>query len=245
MTRFRDDAEPRPGGWGYWAWWAAVGLGVIGAAALMVAAGWYVLTLERFDPATVAAMARESGPVAPLVVVGLLVTAVVIGPIPTLPITVAAGALFGVGPAMFYTMAGGLLGAGAAFGIARLAGQPLVARFTRSHMALCPRCSDALLFWVVLGSRLIPVVSFALVSYAAGLTAMRFPAFLLATAIGMLPMTALYVSVGASLAIEPWWAAVGGVVAGALVLGLPRIVERYNPFGLRDLLERHRDGPAA
>lgn len=89
--------------------------------------------------------------------------------------------------------------------------------------------------------RLIPVVSFALVSYAAGLTAMSTRAFLLASAIGMTPMTAVYVTVGATLTVDPLWAGVGGALALLLVLGLPWLVERFDPFGIMQLLPHGDD----
>lgn len=115
-------------------------------------------------------------------------------------------------------------------------GQPLVHMLLRGHVAFCPDCSSRLLFWVVLGARLVPVISFAAVSYGAGLTAMRTLSFLVATVVGMIPMTALYVAVGAAVRIDPAVAAIGGIVAVVLILVLPRLVERYDPFGLRRLM---------
>ncbi len=47
--------------------------------------------------------------------------------------------------------------------------------------------------------RLLPFVSFDLVSYAAGLTSMSFGAFMLATGIGQLPATLIYSYVGGML----------------------------------------------
>ena len=44
----------------------------------------------------------------------------------------------------------------------------------------------------VLICRLLPFVSFDFVSYAAGLTSMSFPAFFIATGIGQLPATIVY-----------------------------------------------------
>ncbi|TVS17777.1 MAG: hypothetical protein EA417_05460 [Gammaproteobacteria bacterium] len=63
----------------------------------------------------------------------------------------------------------------------------------------------------------------------AGLTAMSARAFLLATAIGMVPMTALFVVAGMTLTIDPYWAALGGVLLVVLLLGIPRLIERVRP----------------
>ncbi len=51
----------------------------------------------------------------------------------------------------------------------------------------------------ILICRLLPFVSFDLVSYAAGLTSMSFGAFMLATGIGQLPATLIYSYVGGML----------------------------------------------
>lgn len=187
------------------------------------------------------ALAQQGGPAAPLIVIAALVVAVVIGPIPTVPISVASGVLFGPLAGFAYAMLGALVGAAISFWLARLAGRPLVERLFHGHIAFCARCSDRLLFWVVLACRLVPVISFAFVSYGAGLTAMTARAYLLATAIGMIPMTALYVVVGATLTIDPYWAAAGGLVAVALVLALPWLVERFDPLGLRQALAHGDD----
>ncbi len=205
-------------------------------------AGWGLYEAGHVTRAGLIELAQAQGALAPLLLIGAMVLAVIVGPIPTVPISVASGMLFGPIAGFGYAMLGALFGAGLSFWLARLAGQPLIERLAGRHVVFCPQCSDRLLFWVVLGCRLFPFISFALVSYAAGLTAMSLRAFLLATALGMIPMTALYIAIGTSLVIDPYWAAAGGLVAIALVLVVPRLIERYNPFGLRDIL-RHDHSP--
>ncbi len=209
------------------------------AALLLVAAGstgWLLYDAGYLEREGLVEWAGDSGILAPLIVMGAMMLAVVVGPIPTVPISVASGLLFGPVMGFGYAMLGALLGAAASFWIARLAGRPVMERFFGGHASFCRDCSDRMLFWVVLGTRLIPVISFALVSYGAGLTAMSIRAFLTATAIGMVPMTFVYVAIGAQITVNVWWAAGGSAVALLLLLALPRIVERYNPFGLRRYL---------
>jgi uncharacterized membrane protein YdjX (TVP38/TMEM64 family) len=50
--------------------------------------------------------------------------------------------------------------------------------------------------YAVLVGRLVPVISFDAISFAAGLTRMRFPGFLVATIIGMSPATFVYAYLG-------------------------------------------------
>lgn len=222
------------------------GLLIAGALATLLLLGWVAWMLYssgHLSRAGLVALADRSGPWAPLLVIGSMVVAVVIGPIPTVPVSIASGVAFGPVAGFAYAMAGALLGAWISFLIARAVGQPLVRTLLRGHVTFCPDCSSRLLFWVVLGARLVPVVSFAAVSYGAGLTAMRALPFLLATGVGMIPMTVLYVAVGAAVRIDPAVAAIGGIVAVGLILLLPRLVERYDPFGLRRLMT-HEVGKA-
>lgn len=198
-------------------------------------AGFY-LDLTDLDVGALLQWARESGPAAALLLAALMIAAVIIGPVPTVPISMAAGALYGPWLGTLLAAGSALVGAVAAFWIARILGKDLLSRFSTTHAEVCPDCSSRLLFWVVFSSRLIPVVSFALVSYAAGLTSMTTRAFAIATFTGMLPMTIVYTAFGASLHAGAVWM---GIISGifiALIVTSPWIVGRYNPLGLRDRL---------
>jgi uncharacterized membrane protein YdjX (TVP38/TMEM64 family) len=63
-------------------------------------------------------------------------------------------------------------GAVAAFLIARYYGREFMARFLSGHINFCTQCSDLLLTKIIFASRLLPIVSFSIVSYGAGLTKM-------------------------------------------------------------------------
>lgn len=204
--------------------------------------GWELHAAGLFTRERIVTLADAAGPMAPVLVAGAMVVAVVVGPIPTVPISIAAGVLFGPAGGMATAMAGALAGAIMSFRIARVAGRPVAERLLGGHVHFCERCGNRMLFWSVLGARLVPVVSFALVSYAAGLTAMTTRAFALATAIGMLPMTYVYVVLGASLTAERAWMAAAGAVALLVVLALPWLVDRYNPWGLGERLHRLAHG---
>lgn len=139
--------------------------------------------------------------VGPLAVVVLLAVAVVVSPIPSGPIAMAAGAMLGpfVGGAL--TALGALLGALIAFSLSRGLGyRPLSA----SNLPLAdwitrPRQESKLAF-IVLVSRLIPFISFDAVSYVAGLTTIRVRNFALATAVGVLPASFAFAALGAGMA---------------------------------------------
>lgn len=215
----------------------------VGSGVALVVAGvailWAVEAADLWEAGRLEAFSEELGPAAPLFLMAAMALAVVVAPLPTFPVSAAAGALFGPWFGALYAVTGALAGAVAAFLIARLLGADLIARWTGGHVLFCRQCSDRMLFGVVFAARLVPVVSFALVSYLAGLTAMSLSAFALATLFGMLPMTFVYVGLGASLQVGPVWFAVGGLAAVVLLFVLPVLVERYDFLGLRRLLPEH------
>jgi len=91
-----------------------------------------------------------------------------------------------------------MIGAALAFGVARSFTDHVARRmFGRERFwNYVDRVSSRHGFRVVIVARLLPFVSFDVVSYAAGLSTMRLAPFLLATGAGMIPGTVLYTMVG-------------------------------------------------
>lgn len=189
-------------------------------AALLIAAAVLVyLTVPqvRIAVGTVAGMSTTSdlqsaieafrdyllgfGPWAAIVSIGLMIFQSVAAPLPAFVITFTNGMLFGwlVGAVISWT--GAMLGAALCFWIARSLGRPVVERLVGGSKAL--DVSD--LFFArygdraVLISRLLPFVSFDIISYGAGLTPIAFRNFLVATGFGQLPATLLYSYLGQNL----------------------------------------------
>lgn len=173
------------------------------------------------------------GPAAPLVHVGLMAAAIVVSPLPSVPLTVAAGMLFGPLPGAGLSLIGALIGAVAAFLIARHLGRELIERIIGRPVKFYPRGSENLIAKIILVSRLIPVVSFDIVSYGSGLTAIPLGKFAAVTLIGMTPLTLVYSFFGSVLMINRWVCLGAGVVFLALFLALPALIRRYDLFGLR------------
>lgn len=197
------------------------------------------LGLERYlSPAHVQELLAASGALAPLTLMMLMATAVVVSPIPSLPLDIAAGAYFGPWLGTLYAAMGALIGAVASFAIARWLGRDLVERLVGGHIAFCTTCSDRLLTRLVFVSRLIPAVSFDIVSYGAGLTKMSVGRFALATFLGMLPLTFAYVSAGRLLVAYGPLPIVAGVVVVAGLVALPLHLLHYR----RDDLRLHING---
>ena len=139
-------------------------------------------------------------------------------PIPAEVIAVANGMMFGPWRGTLVTWSGAMLGAISAFAVARWLGRPAVRRFVaeerRAGIEAWTRRPGSLLLL-----RLIPVVSFNLVNFAAGLAGTSWWNFLWTTALGILPLTVVSVVLGSRIFEIAWWvwAAIGlAVVAFAL-----------------------------
>lgn len=138
--------------------------------------------------------------VGPVTIIALMAIAVIINPIPSAPIALASGAVFGHTWGTVYVVAGAAIGAAGAFWIARLLGQELLVRLFGKKIMLGWLGSQNILMALVFVSRLIPFLSFDLVSYGAGLTQIKAWRFLLATLLGLVPASFLLAHFGGEMA---------------------------------------------
>ncbi len=152
-------------------------------------------------------------------------------PFPAELVAMANGMLFGPLWGTLITWAGAMLGAWLAFGLARWLGRPFV------RQMVAPRHQDALDRWALRQgglalflSRFVPVISFNLINYAAGLTAISWWTFTWATGLGILPLTFLMVLMGDRLwsgEPGPWLWLLAAAAAGWLVWWL--VTRRRRP----------------
>lgn len=172
---------------------------------------------------------RSFGIWAPVVSAALMVLQSVAAPIPAFLLTFANGMLFGWiwGAALSWSSA--MAGAALCFGLARVLGRPAVERLAGGSAVLASTDRFFARFGThaILVARLLPFVSFDVVSYAAGLTPMRFSRFLLATGLGQLPATLLYSWLGqtatGSLRMVFWAFSIAAALAVLSVALAPRL----------------------
>ncbi|MYC75094.1 TVP38/TMEM64 family protein [Candidatus Poribacteria bacterium] len=172
---------------------------------------------------TARAYIASYGALAPVVSAILMIFQSVIAPLPAFLITFANGLLFGVwwGAALSWSSA--MLGAALCFFIARVLGRPIVVKvLSESAINTSDQFFQRYGKHAVLIARLVPVISFDVISYGAGLTGMRFLWFAVATGIGQLPATLLYSYLGdrvtGSIKILFW--TFGIVIAVSLIIWL-------------------------
>jgi uncharacterized membrane protein YdjX (TVP38/TMEM64 family) len=143
-------------------------------------------------------------------VVGLAL--LLLAPVPRSALSVLLGVVAGFGPGLAVALAGGLLGGLAAFGLSRFLGRPAVTRLAGRRLERMDQLVVDRGFWALLAGRLIPVVPFVVLSYGAGLTAVRLTPYAFSTAIGLIPSTAVQVGIGASAEVLATWATAFTVV---------------------------------
>jgi uncharacterized membrane protein YdjX (TVP38/TMEM64 family) len=179
----------------------------------------------------------EKGRLAPVLFVLVMAAAVVISPIPSLPLDVAAGAVFGPFLGTLYAALCALGGSVVSVMITRKLGREIIEPFLGGHINWCKDCSDKLLTKVVFISRLIPVVSFDIVSYGAGLTRMSLKNFCLATFWDMLPLTFVYTYFGSILLSGKELGIALGCMVVVMFFIIPRLIEKFNLFSMRNVFQ--------
>ena len=168
----------------------------------------------------------ELGSLGPLIIILSMMIAIIMSPIPSAPIALAAGALYGHTWGTLYVLIGSSLGAIIAFSIARLLGYDILQRWFGGKLAVNWPGSQNTLMGIVFFSRLLPFVSFDIVSYIAGLTALSFWRFCIATIVGIAPASFLLAHFGGELSSVD----TQRVALAVLVLGLITLVPLFYRF---------------
>src|SRR6476660_7086687 len=137
------------------------------------------------------------GPWGPVIFVGLYVVATVFF-IPGSVLTLGAGAVFGVALGSVCVSISATLGATAAFLVGRYLARDVIARKIEKNekFATIDRAVADEGWKIVFLTRLSPVFPFTLLNYAFGLTRVKLGHYVLASWIGMMPGTVMYVYLG-------------------------------------------------
>jgi uncharacterized membrane protein YdjX (TVP38/TMEM64 family) len=185
-----------------------------------------IAALDPRDIGRLRGFLLDLGPWAPAVSFLLMVLQSVAAPLPAFVITIANGALFGAVWGTLLSWTSAMAGAALCYGIARALGRPVVERLVGERpLAKSDAVFERYGTHAVLIARLIPLISFDVVSYAAGLTRIGLVPFLVATGIGQLPATVVYsvlgenIGAGTSAALWTLCALLALVVAGVALRG--------------------------
>lgn len=135
------------------------------------------------------------GALAPVVFVGVYAL-VTLAPVPKNVLSAVAGLLFGLVAGVLLVWLAALVGALVAFGLGRLLGREAVERLTSTRVQRVDELLARRGVVAVILLRLVPVVPFTAINYAAGLTGIRLWQYVVGTAVGIIPGTVAYVALG-------------------------------------------------
>jgi uncharacterized membrane protein YdjX (TVP38/TMEM64 family) len=197
---------------------------------ILLLTGWGASLWEVFSNRE--RVLEGAGTLAPLLFLVLLAVQAVLAPLPTPALAIVEGYGFGVLEGFLLTWVGSLIGGVISFGISRRFGRGFVAGSARAvRPARFMEENGAILIFVL---RLIPLVSFDAISYAAGLSSIRFRAFLLATALGMMPGSFAFVYLeGSEPGPRTWAVLLGLAVLAVLAAGAYVFQRRFFRTGSR------------
>ncbi|MCF6322092.1 MAG: TVP38/TMEM64 family protein [Rhizobiaceae bacterium] len=159
----------------------------------------------------------------PVAIIVTMILAILISPVPSAPIALAAGAIYGHYWGTLYVLIGAEIGALAAFGISRYLGFEVLHNWFGAQLKRGLAGSQNFLMATVFISRLLPFISFDIVSYAAGLTTLSFWRFALATLAGIVPMSFVLAHFGAEMVADEMDRIIFALVALGLLGAAPFI----------------------
>lgn len=200
---------------------AILGIGLLGA--WQFAPAEFADLRALMDSERLEMFVARAGLWGPVLIVTLMTLAVVASPLPSAPIALAAGAAYGHVWGTVQVVIGAELGALIAFGLARVLGHDVLRRVFGDRVDAGLLGSQAALTATVFASRLMPFVSFDMISYAAGLSRLRAWRFALATLAGIIPASFLLAHFGGEAVSGDLGRTTWAVLGLGLVTGLPLI----------------------
>ncbi|ACK69080.1 SNARE associated Golgi protein [Gloeothece citriformis PCC 7424] len=119
--------------------------------------------------------------------------------LPSTPLNLSGGALFGVGWGTLWTTVAALVAAVVSFGFTRTIGRNYIAQKLAGRWeAIDAEMRQGGLFYMF-AIRLLPIIPYGIVNFAAGLTSIRFRDYLIGTTLGTVPGILPFVMMGAGL----------------------------------------------
>ncbi|MDJ0600676.1 MAG: VTT domain-containing protein [Crocosphaera sp.] len=178
----------------------------------------------------------KSGWIAPFIYISILIISVVISHIPALPLVMAAGMVWNPILATVYSVVGGFLGGLLAYFLGRSLGRNALKMLTGKVFYLSKNKGEIYLGFLIFITRLIPLFSFDLISYAAGLSGISLPIYSASTLAGMIPPTFLFTCMGSSSALNSHQKLEIILFLLISTFVLVWLINRYNFLGLKDII---------
>jgi uncharacterized membrane protein YdjX (TVP38/TMEM64 family) len=164
----------------------------------IVATGIGIYLLGGIDQAQLQAWLRRMGIWAPILYI-VFYTVGTILVLPSTPLNLSGGALFGVWWGTLWTSLAALIAAIVAFAFTRTVGQAYMARKLAGRWeAIDAEMRQGGLFYMF-AIRLLPIIPYGIVNFAAGLTSIHFRDYFVGTFLGTVPGILPFVMMGAGV----------------------------------------------
>lgn len=160
----------------------------------------YFIFFRGLTPEALRNYIDNFGYLAPLIYI-LCFTLLPIAFFPVPVLALAAGLLFGFIPGTIYTMIGATLNSAIMFFMAKVLAKDAVTSLLQKKLpekwsSFLVDLDDKKGFGVIFILRLIPAIPYNLINYGAGLTSIKFSNYILATFLGILPGTLVFLNIG-------------------------------------------------
>lgn len=175
---------------------------------------------SMLTPQALEAALNPLGPWAPVAYIGLFVFLPVFF-FPVAVLAFAGGLLFGIWRGSLYTFIGAVLNCILMFFLARSIGRARMDRLIQKRLSpqwrhRLEKAAGKEGFFLLVVLRLIPAIPYNLINYAFGLSDMSFRVYLLASAIGIIPGTLVFINIGdkaLELGSPSFWVAIALLAA--------------------------------
>jgi uncharacterized membrane protein YdjX (TVP38/TMEM64 family) len=163
----------------------------------IIATGVGVYLLGGIDQAQLQTWLKQAGVWAPVTYIFLYTVGTILI-LPSTPLNLSGGAIFGAWLGTLWTTIAAVIAAVVAFAFTRTVGRDLVAKkFAGRWEAMDAEMRQGGLFYMF-AIRLLPIIPYGLVNFAAGLTSIRFRDYFLGTLLGTVPGVLPFVLLGSS-----------------------------------------------
>ncbi|POO02282.1 Transmembrane protein [Trema orientale] len=206
-------------------WGSALRITILLLLAAAVVTAFFTLPIEKYLKDFLVWVEQDLGPWGPLVLAVAYIPLTVLA-VPASVLTLGGGYLFGLPVGFLADSIGATLGAGAAFFLGRTIGKSYVISKLKDYPQFCSvaiaiRRSG---FKIVLLLRLVPLLPFNMLNYLLSVTPVPIGEYMLASWIGMMPITLALVYVGTTLKdlsdVTHGWSELSKTRWALIVLGL-------------------------
>lgn len=197
---------------------------IAGIAVIAILVGAY-LAYERWFPwerAEIEEWIDGFGVWGPVVYIAVFALSMLFAPLPTAPMPLIAAAVFGPVLGFVYTITATAIGSTVCFWIARRLGRPTLRRLTAQRaLDKIDELGERLGIRLLIVLRLFPVAGVDYVSYAAGLTQMRFASYIVISILASSPILILAAVLGDAVLERNREILIGAGIAIALFFAAP------------------------